>query len=123
MAIASILDSVKKGIGIDLANTVFDDVLVMHVNATLAKLTQIGVGPVQGYQIDDNTATWDTFLTANPNLNAAKSYMINSVKMRFDPPTIGFLINAMNALIVEDEWRLNSVMEATIWTDPDPRLP
>lgn len=123
MALSSILDSVKKGLGVDLSNTVFDDILVLHVNSVFSKLTQIGVGPTIGYEIEDNTATWDAFLGANAALNSAKSFMINSVRMLFDPPTIGFLIDAYNKLILEDEWRLNTVMEATIWTDPDPTLP
>lgn len=116
----SILTSIKKNLGLDEAYTVFDPDILIYINSAFSTLTQLGVGPAEGFMIEDKTATWDTFLGADPRLNAVKTYIQLRVRMLFDPPQTSYLVDAMQKQIQEHEWRLNVHMEETIWTDPDP---
>jgi hypothetical protein len=116
----SILTSIKKNLGIDEAYEVFDPDILIYINSAFSTLTQLGVGPAEGFMIEDKEATWDTFLGTDPRLNAVKTYVQLRVKMLFDPPQTSYLIEAMKQQIQEHEWRLNVYVEHTIWTDPDP---
>ena len=49
----SILTSVKKLLGITEECTDFDADLILHINSVLMILTQIGVGPSEGFSIKD----------------------------------------------------------------------
>ena len=55
----SILDSIKKQLGIVPEYTVFDDQILLYINTTFSTLHQLGIGPDTGYEIVDNTSTWD----------------------------------------------------------------
>lgn len=116
----SILTSIKKNLGVDEDYTVFDPDITIYINSALATLTQLGVGPVEGYAIEDKVATWGDFLGTDPRLNPVKTYVQLRVRMLFDPPQTSYLVTAMQEQIREHEWRLNVYKEATIWTDPDP---
>lgn len=116
----SILTSVKKNLGLVESYTVFDDDIVMHINSALATLNQIGIGPEDGFAIVDKTTTWSAFIGSNKKYNEVKSYVTLKVRLIFDPPTTSFLLEAIKEQIVQYEWRLNVVREATEWVDPDP---
>lgn len=105
--IDSILQSIKKSLGIDPEYTAFDQDLIMHINSALMILNQIGVGPDSNFVINDGTETWtDFFSTATvKDISAAKSLVFLKVKMLFDPPTIGSVVDAYNKLIDEFTWR------------------
>jgi hypothetical protein len=103
----SILTSVKKGIGgIIEENETFDPELIMHINGVLATLTQLGVGPDAGFQITDKSAKWEDFVGDDPRLNFIQSYVTVSVKLIFDPPTIGAVYNAYESRKSELEYRI-----------------
>lgn len=109
----SILTSIKKMLGIDEEYTHFDEDIIMHINSVLMVLTQLGVGPETGFIIEDDTATWASYL---PELNAAqlhavKSYIFMKVKLIFDPPLSSAVIESMNRQIAEFEWRLNVAVD------------
>lgn len=116
----SILTSIKKNLGVDEGYEVFDPDILIYINSAFSTLTQLGVGPTEGFMIEDKAATWDTFLGTDPRLNAVKTYIQLRVRMLFDPPQTSYLVEAMKQQIQEHEWRLNVHMESTIWTDPDP---
>ena len=116
----SILESVKKLVNIHASDPDFDLDVILHTNSALANLTQVGVGPSEGFMIEDETATWQDFLGTDPRLNPAKSFVYLLVRLLFDPPTTGPQINSFEKLKQELEWRLNVTMEATIWTPPTP---
>ena len=119
----SILTSTKKILGMEEDYTFFDLDIIMHINAALSTLTQLGVGPAAGFMIEDKTATWDAFIGSDPRLNAVKQYVFLRVKYVFDPPQSGYAVTAMKEQIEEHAWRLNVQMEETIWTDPNPVVP
>lgn len=119
----SILDSTKKNLGIAADDTTFDADIIMHINSAISTLTQIGVGSPSGFAIEDDTALWSDLLGADPRLNAARTFVYLSVRLVFDPPQSSYAITAMKEQIQEHVFRLNVLMEATIWTDPDPEDP
>jgi hypothetical protein len=117
----SILNSTKKVLGIAEDYTVFDEDIIMHINTAFSTLTQLGVGPAEGFMIEDAVAEWDDFITdGDPQYNSVKSYVFLKVAMLFDPPQTSYLITAKEKQIQELEWRLNVYREETGWTDPDP---
>ena len=80
MSAESILDSVKKLLGSD---DYFEPDLIMHINTALNILTQIGVGPEEGFAISDNTAVWSDFIGDNVLLNMVKTYVVMRVRKRY----------------------------------------
>lgn len=115
---SSILDSVKKTVGLESDYTAFDVDILMHINSVFATLSQLGIGPDEGFSIDDNVPTWDSYLGSDKNLNFVKSYVYIKVRLMFDPPQTSFQLEALNKVATELEWRLNVVREETEWTDP-----
>ena len=107
----SILTSIKKLLGIGDDYNHFDADIIMHINSVLAVLTQLGVGPSEGFSIEDDTTTWGEFIPDDPRLNTVKSYMYLKVKLLFDPPSSSTHAEAMNRVISEFEWRLNVAAE------------
>ena len=102
----SILVSIKKLLGIDEAYTHFDNDLIMHINSVFMILTQLGVGPAEGFIIEDKTSDWTEFIEDPTRLQLVKSYMHLKVKLLFDPPLSSAVIESMNRMISEFEWRL-----------------
>ena len=109
----SILTSIKKMLGIDEEYTHFDADIIMHINSVLMILTQLGVGPAEGFMIEDDTSTWVDFIPeANAaQLHAVKSYIFMKVKLIFDPPLSSAVIESYNRQIAEFEWRLNVAVD------------
>lgn len=107
----SILTSIKKLLGIEEEYTQFDNDIIMHINSALLNLTQLGVGPAEGFLIEDDTATWEDFIGDSNQLQAVKSYMYLKVKLLFDPPLSSSVIESMNRMIAELEWRLNVAVD------------
>lgn len=103
----SILDSIKKILGMPPDYDEFDTDLVIHINSVFGILAQLGVGPAGGFSISDNTTLWKAYLGDSKDLEMVKSYMALKVRMVFDPPTIGAVMDAMKEQIREYEWRLN----------------
>lgn len=116
----SILTSTKKILGISENDSGFDQDILVHINSVFSTLNQLGIGPVEGFMIEDTTPTWDAFLDGDPRLNSARSYMYLAVRMLFDPPQTSYLIDAMNKQKLEFEVRLNTYREETAWVDPTP---
>lgn len=102
----SILTSIKKMLGIAEEYTHFDADLTMHINSVLSILTQIGVGPSEGFSIKDKTAVWVNFIPENSRLELVKSYVYMKVKLLFDPPLISAVIESTNRMTSELEWRI-----------------
>lgn len=109
----SILTSIKKLLGIDEEYTQFDDDVIMHINTVFLNLNQLGVGPDEGFYIEDDTADWSDFtdIETNMPLQAIKTYMYLKVKLLFDPPLSSSVIDAIDRQIAELEWRLNAAVD------------
>lgn len=107
----SILISIKKVLGIDEDYTQFDTDIIIHINTVLMALTQIGVGPSEGFTITDEYSVWEDFIGNKPYLNSVKSYVYMRVKLLFDPPLSSAAIESLNKLVAEFEWRLLVAVE------------
>lgn len=116
----SILNSVKKILGLDPDYKAFDPDVLMHINTTFVTLNQLGVGPEAGFMIEDDVPTWDTFLGTDPRLNSVKSYVCLKVRMLFDPPQTSHLVEAMNRQAEQLEWRISVHRESESWVNPMP---
>lgn len=114
----SILKSTKKILGVGEADTSFDVDIMLHINSVLSVLNQVGIGPTDGFSIEDDTATWGAFIGTDPRLNLVKTYLYLKVRLLFDPPGTSYAIDAMEKQIAEFEWRLNVLREEESWTDP-----
>lgn len=109
----SILTSIKKLLGITEEYNQFDPDIIMHINSVFMILTQLGVGPAEGFSIEDDTAVWTDFIQDVKKLESVKTYIYLKVKLVFDPPLSSSVIESMNRLINELEWRLNVAAEST----------
>jgi hypothetical protein len=103
----SILTSIKKLLGIEESYEHFDTDIIIHINSALMGLTQIGVGPTGGFSISDKAAEWGDLIGDRIDLESIKSYIYLKVRLIFDPPQTGFLVDAIKNQITELEWRLN----------------
>ena len=109
----SILTSVKKLIGISAECTDFDMDVIIHINSTFSALTQLGVGPSEGFSISDDTAIWNDFIpTEDKRFAMVKTYVYMKAKLVFDPPTNSSVLKALEESIDEYEWRLNVAAES-----------
>lgn len=103
----SILKSIKKLLGIPEEETHFDTDIIMHINSVFSILGQMGVGPEKSFSIQDETATWDSFIDDDADFNNVKTYVYLKVRMLFDPPTNSAVLSSMERMINEHEWRLH----------------
>ena len=104
----SILTSIKKLIGITEDYKYFDTDLIIHINSVFMILSQMGIGPDNGFSISDETTTWNDYLPeGNKNFEAVKTYMYLKTRIVFDPPQSSSTMEAMKQTISELEWRLN----------------
>ena len=101
----SILTSIKAMLGPAEEYEHFDPAIIMHINSALAVVTQVGVGPAEGFVIKDKTAVWTDLAPEGPALELAKSYIYAKVKLKFDPPTTGSHMEALKEEVREYEWR------------------
>lgn len=108
----SILTSVKKMLGIAEEYDHFDADLIMHINSVLTILGQLGVGPDEGFFIEDDGAEWTDFVSDMSNLQFIKTYVYQKVKLLFDPPQSASAIEALNRSISELEWRINAQVDS-----------
>lgn len=118
----SILISTKKVLGIAEDYTAFDLDIITHINTAFSTLTQLGIGPIEGFMIEDDSAVWGDFIGEDLQLNSVKSYVFLYVRRIFDPPTTSYLIESMDRQIEELGWRLNTRREGLDWVDPNPIL-
>lgn len=102
----SILTSTKQLLGITAEYTHFDPNIIMCINSVFATLTQLGVGPVEGFSIKDEFASWSDYMEQNTYGEMVKTYVFSKVKLMFDPPTNTSLLEALKQQASEQEWRL-----------------
>ena len=111
----SILNSIKKLLGITEEYKHFDQDIIIHINSVFSLLRQIGVGPEEGFIITDSTSTWDEFTVDDIKIESVKTYVYLKVRLIFDPPSSSAAIDAIKENIKEIEWRLN------VYKDTDER--
>lgn len=106
----SILNDVKHNLGLLPEDTAFDSDIIMLINTQFSNLTQLGAGPIQGYEITSADNTWDEFFD-DVRLNPVKSYVYLKVKLAFDPPGTGFVTDSIDRQVAELEYRINVLVD------------
>ena len=101
----SILDNIKKMLGIASDNTDFDTDIIIHINSVFSTLHQLGIGPSEGYAINGSDSTWNNFIEYT-QIENVRSYIYLRVRLMFDPPQNSFLVDSFKEQIKELEWRL-----------------
>lgn len=115
----SILNSIKKLLGIAESDNHFDADIIIHINSVFSILTQLGVGPVNGFVISDEEATWSDFVEIDDTFEAIKTYTYLQVRLLFDPPSNSTVLDSMTRKIAEYEWRIveNTVVKSVMAGD------
>ena len=115
----SILTSTKNKLGLAAEYTAFDVDIIDDINGVLANLPQLGIGPAEGFMIEDATATWNDLVTdgvPSHHLNSVRSLVFLKVRLIFDSSTMtSYAIQAMERQIAEIEWRLNIAREEALY--------
>lgn len=117
----SILDTIKKMLGIPTNDTAFDSDILVGINSAFMILNQLGVGPETVFSIEDKDATWVDFLTEEVMYSAVKTYIYLFVRLVFDPPATSFVLEALRSQKAELEWRLN--VQVPVPPAPPPVVP
>lgn len=115
MASNSILTDVKGMLSLPPEVDDFDTILINHINGVFSYFHQIGLGPPLGFQIESGEETWDEYIVS-PIYNEIKQLMYAKVRLLFDPPVTGAVINALQDQISELEWRLYAKQEVHGWS-------
>lgn len=105
----SILKSVKKSLNIAPDYSAFDSDIILLINSSFAKLCQLGVGPKEGFSIEDESSKWEEFVSDDRLANVKKFVMLEA-RVAFDPPN-GSVLTSFENQIKEVEWRLNIAAE------------
>lgn len=119
----SILKCTKKILGVGVDDDSFDLDIITHINSAFSTLHQLGVGPQAGFFIEDDTSEWEDFLPDSDDavkLNRVKTIVYLRVRLVFDPPSVSYVLDALQRQVEECEWRLNVDREETDWVDPNP---
>lgn len=104
---SSILDTIKDRLGVAEDDTSFDTEIIEEINAQFADLHSIGVGPSEGFAIEDRSSIWDDFVTDLTIINSVKDFVYIGVKLVFDPPTQSALLTSLQNRYSKLEWRLH----------------
>lgn len=102
----SILNSIKKLLGLTSSCTDFDTDIIIHINTVLMNLSQLGINVLKGFTVKDTTQVWSELIQDEDLVESIKTYMYLKVKMVFDPPLSSSVMEANAETIKELEWRL-----------------
>lgn len=121
----SILNDVKKYVGIDRFYDVFDSDMYMNINAAFAAVQQLGAGPNKPFTLSSQETTWSDFSTDEVVISFVRQIIYLRVKRVFDPPTTSFVIQMQSEQLSELEWRLRDYCSGIEFfeEESEPELP
>lgn len=110
---ASILNSVKKLLGILPEMKEFDLDILMHINSAISILSQIGVEPLDGFVVLSEEDTYEDYLgekaqQLGPHVSL---YLMYRTKLGFDPPQSSIMTECIKEAIRELECRLSYMVD------------
>ena len=108
----TLLNTVKKLLGIDADYEAFDVDILMFINGALLTLAQLGVPTLK--RTVTATDTPSNIFPLDSDCEALVSYMYLKVRLQFDPPSNSFVVDSFQKQINEYEWRLNVSAESVI---------
>lgn len=102
----SILNTIKKLLGVSLEDTAFDMDVLTLINATMSKLTQVGVGPEDPILVVDKDTVWSSLTVNQTILSLCQQYIYMSVRSVFDPPGTSYHLTSAKEIMEETLWRI-----------------
>lgn len=103
----SVLDDIKKLLGIDSEDDSFDIDISIMINSAILALSQIGIGPKEGYTVTSKEDKWSDYLeNTTTDVNNVKNYIYLKTRLIFDPPSNSTVIESFNKNLQELEWRM-----------------
>lgn len=109
----SILNEIKRMLGISEDNQDFDVNLLIHINSALSNLYDVGVFKIPPPEAKGSEDMWDMINIKRSHLFMLKQYVYMSVRLTFDPPETSFAISSMEKIKNELEWRLHKEFDET----------
>jgi hypothetical protein len=122
----SILTSTKKVLQIGDDDESFDLDIMTHINSAFSTLHDLGVGPEEGFVIEDADLEWTDFLPDEEDkmqLNRVRTFVFLHCRLLFDPPATTFHLAAAQEQLNEVTWRISVNREGEEWVDPNPPIP
>jgi len=107
----SILNTIKKMLGLAAEYNAFDTDIIVFINSALMILHQYGATPKDGFVITGPKEVWSECLPSDKMLEAAKEYIYIQVKLVFDPPQSSFVLAALEKKADQLEWRIKEQVE------------
>ena len=107
----SILDSIKIILGVDPEYEVFDSEILMAINTSFMNLTQIGLGPAEGFRVPNKAVAWSAILGERMDLESVKSYIGIKSRILFDPPANATILQALQEAAAEALCRILTQLE------------
>jgi hypothetical protein len=111
----SILLTIKHLLGLGVDEECYDLDLIAFINSAILVLTEIGVGPKNGYAITGREETWSSFLGEGLNAKPVAGYIANKVRLMFDPPSSSFALQALKEIVLEQEVRMDWFVEGEVF--------
>lgn len=105
----SILTSIKKLLGLSEEYEYFDIDIITYINSTFSILYQLGLDSAKNFFISDKTTTWNELIKDEDNLELVKTYIYLKVKILFDPPNSSIVMDSINRMIAETEFRIIAI--------------
>lgn len=103
----SILITIKKLLGYDIAYPAFDADIILLINSNLMRLRQLGVEIPRGFTVTGDQETWEDLIGPTKRLEAIKTYLYIRVRLVHDTPASSTVLQALKDEAAEIEWRLN----------------
>lgn len=103
----TILGTIKPMLQVPPHVDVYDSVIMTYINDSLMTLYQLGLPDGKPFYLETGEETWEDYL--GPDIKfaqAVKSAIYTDVKILFDPPTMGALINSLKEVSAELKFRL-----------------
>lgn len=101
----SILQTVKKKLGISSEDDSFDVDIMICINTAFERLETLGIGPNGGYRISSADNVWTEYLTNEKLIDSVKDYIYMKVKLIFDSSTMSsYLMDAYRKQLDELEF-------------------
>lgn len=107
----SILITIKKMIGFDKDYDYFDTDLVVQINSCFSTLSDLGVGPEEGFHITGKDEKWSEYIFTPIYMGMIKNYIYIKTKLVFDRPETSYAIESLSKTASELEWRLHMESE------------
>ena len=105
---SSVLNDIKKLLGLEPDYTCYDIDIIMFINSALAEVAQLGYGPNTGVRIESASETWEQILPdTTTQIELVKEFVYLKTRIIFDPPQSGTVLSSYNERIKELAWRLN----------------